>query len=191
MSNNRLFIISGPSGAGEDSIIKGLAERMNISKAITTTTREKRNGEVEGIDYYYITKEKFKKNIDNGKMAEYAEHYNKNYYGVTKKELFRIQSSESVGIWKIDYKGVEQAKKMFPGIIAIFITAESLEILEKRLRMRSNVTDEYIQERMTYTRDWLNHTDIYDYTVINRQNELEKAIDDVENIINYHIKSAK
>lgn len=189
MSNNQLFIISGPSGAGEDSIIEGLAERMNINKAITTTTRKKRDGEVEGVDYYFITKEKFRENIDNGKMAEYAEHYNGNYYGITKEELYRIQGNESVGIWKIDYKGVEQAKKMFPGIIAIFITAESLEVLEKRLRMRSNVTEQYINERMTYTKNWLDHTDIYDYTVINKQNQLGNAISDVENIINYHLKN--
>ena len=188
MSSDRLFIISGPSGAGEDSIINKLSEKMNINKVITTTTRKKREGEIDGVDYYFIDKEQFKKNISEGKMAEYAKHYNDNYYGVTKEELARVQNGDSVGVWKIDYKGVEKAKQMFPGIIAIFIMAESIDILKQRLRNRSNVTEEYIKERMEYTKEWLDHSDIYDYTVINKQNKLDEAVSDVENIIKYHLK---
>ncbi len=186
--NNRLFIISGPSGAGEDSIIEGLKHDLNINKAITTTTREKREGEMEGVDYYFINKKQFKEKINNGEMAEYAQHYNENYYGVTKEELDRIQNSDSIGIWKIDYKGVKKAKKMFPNIIAIFIMAESLEVLRNRLKARSNITEELINERMKYTKEWLKHISIYDYTVINKQNKLNDAITDVENIIKHHLK---
>ena len=191
MINNKLFIISGPSGAGEDSIIQGLKAKIKINKVITTTTRKNREEEIDGVDYYFVSKEEFKKNIDEGKMAEYAVHYNGNYYGVTKKELSRVQSGDSVGIWKIDYKGVEKAKEMFPGIIAIFIMAESIDVLRQRLRDRSDVTEEYIQERMKYTEEWLDHSNIYDYTVINKQNRLDDAVADVESIIKYHLKKDK
>jgi len=186
MDTSRLFIISGPSGAGEDSVIAQLGTRLKIHKAITTTTRAPRQGEVDGVDYYFVDKEHFKQNIAQGKMAEWAQHYNDNYYGVTKDELSRIQEDGAIGIWKIDYKGVIHAKKMFPGVIAIFLMAESLAILEKRIRARAGVDDAYVKERMDYTKQWLEHVDIYDYTVINKEGHLDDAVDDIAKIITHH-----
>ncbi len=182
----KLFIISGPSGAGEDSIIDGLRTTLpSINVAITTTTRAPREGESNGNPYYFIDKTTFQKHIADGDMAEWAQHYNDNYYGVTKTELARIQK-DGIGIWKIDYKGVEHAKKIFPEIVAIFIMAESLDVLERRIRARGNVTEDYVRERMEYSREWLNHTDIYDYTVINHTGKLDVAIDNVAQIIAQH-----
>ena len=187
MKGDKLFIISGPSGAGEDSIIDGLSKKMNIQKAISTTTRDIRSEEVDGVDYYFITKDEFLEKIKNGEMAEYAKHYNGNYYGITKSELERIQKGDSVGVLKIDYKGVQKIKELFPETIAIFIMADSLEELERRLRKRFDVNDEYVKERMDYTKEWLNHTDLYDYTVINKNGKLDDAIYDVELIIKHHL----
>lgn len=183
MNTKKLIIISGPSGAGEDSIIAGLCERMNAHVVITSTTRSPRSGETDGNPYYFLTQEEFEGNIREEKMAEWAQHYNEQYYGVTKEELRRVQEAGEVGLWKIDYKGVISAKEMFPDIKAIFIMADSLEILEKRLRGRKNVTNAYIAERMEYTREWLNHTEIYDYEVINREGHLAQTINDVYQII--------
>lgn len=180
-----IFIISGPSGAGEDSIIDGLAAIFPIERAITTVTRSPRVGESDGHPYYFISPEDFQQKIAQGEMAEYAKQYNGNLYGVTKKELERIMTSGKIGIWKLDYQGVETAKKMFPDIIAVFITAP-LEILEQRIRMRDHLTETYIAERMAYTKEWLNHTDIYDYTVENEQGKLEAAIKQVAAIIKKH-----
>lgn len=178
-----LFIISGPSGVGEDSIIDGLGKLMPIERVITTTTRAMRSGESEGNPYYFISKETFQKGIDEEEFVEYAEEYNKNLYGVTKKELDRVIASGKVGIWKIEWRGVITAKKLFPHIKAIFIGAESLAVLENRIRRRENVSDAYIEERMRYTKEWMKHTDIYDYTVINREGKLHVAIKEVQTII--------
>jgi len=179
-----LFIISGPSGVGEDSIIEGLKSHLPIERVITTTTRAMREGDSEGNPYYFTSKEKFENMIQNDELAEYAQEYNDNYYGVTKKELDRILASEKVGIWKIEWKGVITAKKLFPQIQTIFITVDDLKILEHRIRKRHpNVTNTYIEERMAYTKEWMQHTDIYDHTVVNHEGKLEEAIQKVATII--------
>ncbi|PLX26662.1 guanylate kinase [Candidatus Parcubacteria bacterium] len=177
-----IFIISGPSGVGEDSIIKGLKKILPIEVIITTTTRDLRPGESQGNPYYFISKEEFKNGIENNEFFEYAKEYNDNYYGVTHKEIERIKNSDKIGIWKIEYKGVIYAKKMFPNIIAIFINAP-LDILEKRIRNRSNVSEEYIKERLDYTREWLKNIDIYNYKVENEEGKLKDTIKKVANII--------
>lgn len=186
MNAKNIFIISGPSGAGEDSIIKELEKRMNVRTIVTTTTREMREGDSEGNPYYFISQEEFEKLIENDGLVEWAQQYNGQYYGVTKQEFEDIVAEGKIGLWKIEYKGVQTAKEKFPGIVAIFVMAESLEVLEERIRTRSDVTEEYIKERMEYTKEWLQHTDIYDYQVINRQNKLLEAVDEIEGIIKKH-----
>lgn len=187
MDKSKIFIISGPSGAGEDSIIEGLRKYFPIERVITTTTREMRPGESQGKPYYFISKNEFQKGIENGEFVEYAEEYNNNLYGVTKKELERVENSGKVGIWKIEYKGVIKAKEIFPEIIAIFVMAPSIEILEDRIRRRGSFSEEYIRIRTEYTREWLKHRDIYDYTVINEENKLDKAIKETAEIIKKHL----
>ncbi|MEI7749950.1 MAG: hypothetical protein WCJ25_03010 [Candidatus Moraniibacteriota bacterium] len=182
MNTKRLFIISGPSGAGEDSIIAGLYGRLPVERVITTTTRAMRPNEAIGNPYYFIPRAEFEAIRDNDGFAEWAEEYNGQLYGVTHKELERVASSEKIGLWKIEWKGVMTAKRMFPGIIAIFVTA-SLESIATRLRKRDNLSEAYLAERMTYTKEWMHHTDIYDYIIENRDGELEKAVDQAESII--------
>ena len=181
-----LIIISGPSGVGEDSIIDGLKDFLPMTRVITTTTREMRPSESEGDPYYFVLHEEFKQGIADGKFFEHAKEYNNNYYGVTFAEIERIKNSGQVGIWKIEYKGVMQAKKLMPEIVAIFITAP-LDILEKRIRRRSGVSDEYVAERMEYTKEWLKHADIYDYTVENEEGKLDETIGKVADVIKKEI----
>lgn len=179
---NNIFIISGPSGAGEDSIIKGLETFLLIEIVITTTTREMRQGESQKKPYCFISKEEFLKGIKENKFFEYAKEYNNNYYGVTNNEIKRVAKSKKIVIWKIEYKGVISAKKKFKDITAILINAP-LEILEKRIKKRHSVTDEYIKSRMIYTKEWLKYKNIYDYEVINEEGKLDKAINKVLKII--------
>lgn len=184
MNTKNIFIVSGPAGSGKDTIIEHLETSLPIERIITTTTREARPGESEGHPYYFISPEAFEQGIRDDAFAEYSTNENGVLYGVSKAELQRISELEHrIGIWKIDWKGVESAKKLFPTIQAIFISAP-LEILEERLRSRDSLKDErYFAERMAYTREWLKHTDIYDYVVENEQGKLDQAIEDVKNII--------
>jgi guanylate kinase len=177
-----IVIVSGPSGAGEDSIIDGLERLTPIERVITTTTRSPRQGESSGDPYYFISKEEFEIGIEAGRFFEYANHYNGNYYGVTFEEIERVRGSSSVGIWKIDYKGVETAKRLMPDIKAIYIGAP-LAILEERIRRRDDVSDEYVAERMAYTEKWLERMDLYDYSVENMQGKLGESIERAKQII--------
>jgi len=185
-AKNNIFIISGPSGAGEDSIIEGLRKYFPIERVITTTTRPMRPGESQGNSYYFLSKEEFIKRRDNGDFVEWAEQYNRNLYGVIKEEIERIKNSGKVGIWKIDRKGVITARKLFPEIPAIFITVSDLKVLENRIRRRGGISEEYIKERMEYTKEWMKHKDIYDYEVFNEEGKLDEAIQKVAEIIKQH-----
>ena len=187
-----LFILSGPSGVGEDSVIEKLSDILSIERVITTTTRDPRTGESQGNPYYFISKKDFEQKIQNGEMIEYAKEYNDHYYGVTTEEIHRVSHLPKIGIWKIEYKGVITAKKLFPNIIAILLSVKDISILEDRIKRRQKVVDEdYIKERMAYTREWLKHTDIYDYIVYNEENQLEKTVREVSNIIQKHAGVSK
>ncbi len=181
---SKIFIISGPSGAGEDSIISGLRDKFSIERIITTTTRKMRKGESQGNPYYFVTKEDFEKKIEQDELAEWAQEYNANFYGVTRKELKRVMDCPRIGLWKIEYKGVMAAKKQFPEIKSIYIAPPSLEILRKRIKQRDPLaTEEYLNERMEYTREWIKYEYIYDYKVINEEGKLNEAIEKVADII--------
>ncbi len=183
-NKSKLFIISGPSGAGEDSIIQGLKKFLPIEKVVTTSTREKRDGEVDGNPdaYYFISKEEFQKGIIEDRFFEYAREYNDQFYGVTKKEIKRVVNSGRIGIWKIEYKGVMTIKKLMPEVVSILITVPSLEILRQRI-LKRGASEEFVRERMDYTKEWLKHKDIYDYEVVNYENKLDEAVENVKEII--------
>lgn len=185
-----IFIISGPSGVGEDSVIEGLRKYFPIERVITTTTRQMRPGESQGAPYYFVSREEFEEKIKNDKVAEYAQEYNHNFYGVTKEELDRVANSEKIGIWKIEYKGVITAKKKFPEIKSIYIAAPSLEILRRRILKRDpSVNEKYLNERMEYTQEWMRHEDIYNYKVVNEENKLEETVKKIAEIIKSHLNA--
>lgn len=184
VDTKNLFILSGPSGAGEDSIIEGLKKFLPIERVVTSTTRAPRAGESQGNPYYFLSREQFEKGIQNDEFVEYAQEYNDNFYGVTKTEIERVANSGRIGIWKIEWKGVITAKKLYPAIVAIFLMTEDLETLERRIRRRDGgVSDAYVAERMEYTKEWLKHTDIYDYTIINKEGRLDEAVRQAQDII--------
>src|SRR4030042_4578931 len=187
MGKSKIFIISGPSGTGEDSIIEGLRKHFEIERVITTSTRSTRPGETNGKPYYFINREEFIKRRDNGEFVEWAEQYNNNLYGVNEEEIKRVKNSGKVGIWKLDLKGVMTAKKLYPEIKSIFITVPDLKTLEDRIRRRGGISEEYIKERMEYTKEWMKHKDVYDYEVYNEEGKLDEAIQKTAEIIKKYL----
>jgi guanylate kinase len=185
MKKSKIFILSGPSTAGEDSIINGLQKQIAFEKIITTTTREMRPGESQGNPYYFISKEEFGNRIEKNEFYEYAEEDRSNLYGVTKKEFERACNTGRPVIWKIDYKGVITGKKLFPDAIAILIDI-SPETIEKRIRRRDNASEEYIKGRLAYAQGWYDNRDKFDYSIKNEEGKLDEAIQKVADIIRKH-----
>jgi len=183
-----LFILSGPSGAGEDSIIRELGKKIPIDIVKTTSTRTMRIGESQGNPYYFIDEKNFKKGLEENKFFEWAKQYNDNYYGVTYDEIERVKKSNKIGIWKIEYQGVITVKKLMPQIPAILIYAP-LEQLEGRIRRRDKIRDEkFFQDRMTYSKKFYEHRNIYDYEVNNFDGKLAEAVENIMQIIKNHKK---
>ncbi len=178
---SKIFIISGPSGAGEDSILKGLRNKIDFVKPITTTTRKIRPGEVNGKTYHFISKNEFKRKIEANEFLEYAEEDNENFYGVTKEEMERVKNIGKVVFWKIDYKGVIYAKKLFPEIIAIMIKAPK-DVLRERLKGRGE-SEEMIESRLNYAEGWEKNSNIFDFIVENKQGKLDEAVDKIVEIV--------
>jgi len=181
------FVISGPSGAGEDSVIEGLGKKIKFERIITTVTRAKRVGESEGRPYHFVIIPKFKKMIKNKEFWEWAKVYG-DYRGATQKEVDRLMRKKILVLWKVDYQGAETIKRKMPEALSVFIYPPSLSILEKRLIKRGQDSPEVIKKRMPFTKKWLRHRRGYDYVVINKENKLEETIDRVFSLLMKKLK---
>ncbi len=184
------FIISGPSGAGEDSVIEGLAKKIKFERVITTVTRPKRRGEREGHPYHFVSIPRFKQMIKNKEFFEWAKVYG-DYRGATKKEIERLIKKKTLVLWKVDYQGVKAIKKKMPEVLAIFIYPPSLKALEKRLIRRGQDSLEVIKKRLFFTKKWLKEGKYYDYIVVNKENKLDETIEKVFRILVNHLKKIK
>ena len=167
MKKAKLIVISGPSGVGKGTIIKNLLKSEKHKLAISMTTRPIRDGEKNGIDYYFVSKNEFKKNIKNNSFVEYAEVYKDIYYGTLKSEVEKILKNNTNVILEIDIEGALNIKKIYKDAVLIFIEPPSIEELEKRLRERKTEQEEKIIERINKAHDELKMKDKYDYIVIN------------------------
>lgn len=176
-----LYVISGPSGVGKGTICKEIIKRNPaLSVSVSATTRQKRAEDIEGVTYYFKTKGEFVKMIDEGGFLEWTV-YNDNYYGTPVKPVNDALESGKDFILEIEVCGALNVRKIFPDAVLIFIVPPSVDDLEKRLMNRGSETKESIKSRIERAKEELLLQSEYDYTVVN--DNLEKAISDVENII--------
>ncbi len=183
MKKGLLLVISGPSGVGKGTIINSLLEDENIAYSVSATTRAPRPGEVDGVNYHYITKAEFKTLIDNGDVLEYAE-YTGNYYGTPRKFVEQKLNEGKSVVLEIETCGAMQIKKKMPEAVLIFICPPSLEELESRLRGRGTETEEVILRRLETARNEIKLIPEYDYAVVNENGGWEKAARDLKDIVN-------
>ncbi len=177
----KLFVISGSSGVGKGTVLKGfLTKNPNFMLSISCTTRAPRRGEVDGVNYFFLTKEEFQNCIDNNKFLEWAE-FAGNRYGTKKKYINQCLEEGKDIILEIDTQGALQVKKQMPEAVLIFIYPPSIETLENRLRGRHTEDESTIQRRLQEVKIELERAENFDYKVVN--DDLDNAIAELENII--------
>jgi len=177
-----MVILSAPSGGGKSTILRALMERLdNVKYSISATSRPPRGDEVNGADYFFLSKEEFERQIELGKFLEHAEVHG-NYYG-TPKDWVEKQLVKGVDVaLDIDVQGAEQVKRINPhDTLMIFLIPPSMKVLEERLRGRGTESEEQIQLRLKNARQELDQWRDFDYSVVNEN--LDAAVKSVENII--------
>ena len=180
-STKKLFVISGSSGVGKGTVLKGFLEKNpDFMLSISCTTRAPRKGEIDGVNYFFISKDEFQNCIDNDKFLEWAE-FAGNRYGTKKKYIQQCLAEGKDIILEIDTQGALQVKKKMPEAVLIFICPPSIEALETRLRGRHTEDEATIQKRLQEVKTELERAENFDYKVVN--DDLDKAIGDLEKII--------
>jgi len=187
MKKGKLIIISGPSGVGKSTIReKIINNNKNFWYSVSMTTRKPRTTENHGIDYFFVSKKEFLKNIESNNLIEYAQVYNGDFYGTPKDEVFKKLENGIHVLLEIDVEGALIVKEKFPEVVLIFIMAPSMEELEKRLTNRYTDTKEKIIERLEKAKIEVTFKEKYDYIVIN--NSVDETVLDITNIIESEMK---
>ena len=180
MKKGKFIIISGPSGVGKGTIYKVLLNEFNGWYSVSMTTRKIREGEIDGVNYYYISKEEFQKRIDDGKVLEYN-IYNDNYYGTPKDKILE-KMNEGVNVFlEIDVNGARNIKGMFPDALLIYIAPPSIEELRNRLINRGTESLDVIENRLKIAETELKQVDFYDYVVVN--DDLDDALNQAREVL--------
>lgn len=181
-SKGDLIIISGTTCAGKGTVIKKLlANHNDIVLSTSYTSRPKRESEVDGVDYYFVSKEEFERKIKNNDFLEYAQVQYGAYYGTPKKEVLDLLDSGKDVILEIDVQGAKQIKDLYPSTILIFIMAPSMREVKRRIMMRGDENIDQIISRFKVAYNEINQINNYNYVVVN--DDLDTAVAKVEAIL--------
>ncbi|MCD6363983.1 MAG: guanylate kinase [Synergistetes bacterium] len=184
-NKGKLFVISGPSGAGKGTLRRELFKRVpNLVYSVSVTTRKPRAGERNGVDYFFISEEEFEKMKRNGELLEWAQVHG-NLYGTPRKFVESKLSEGKSVVLEIDVQGALQVKRSFPEAVLIFILPPSEEELFRRLKKRGTETESEMELRLKNAQWEMNRMDVYDYAVVN--DDIEKASEELVKIVKSEI----
>lgn len=185
MVKPKLFVFSAPSGSGKTTIVKDILSSFpNFKFSVSATTRKKRHNEIDGIDYFFITEEEFKRKIDNNEFIEWEKFYDY-YYGTLKKIVDENIQNGFTTVFEVDVKGALNIKKVYPDAVLIFIVPPSIDELKERLKKRNTETYEDLKKRIERAEMELSFKDKFDYVVKNIN--LDEAKEEVKKIIEKEI----
>lgn len=181
-----IVILSAPSGCGKDTVFKEISKiRNDVCESISATTRAPRNGEVDGVNYYFKTTEEFEKMIDEDSFLEYAS-YNGCYYGTPSAPALEAVENGKICFLIIERKGAQKIMKNYPNAVSIFLMPPDIETLEHRLKKRNTDSEDAIKNRLKIAEEEMEASSKFTYVVIN--NELEKAVMEINDILNSELK---
>ena len=186
---HKLFVISSPSGGGKTSLINKLFEdtrSMNFKKSISDTTRQKREGDINGRDYYFLSEKEFKDKIEKEEYVEYATVFG-NFYGTSKEEI-KTKYNNSNLVLELDWQGAYAVKELFDDARLIFLVPPSLEDLKQRLVTRNLDSPESIENRLSEAKKEISKSEIYDFLILN--DDFDKAFEDLSQILFESISSS-
>ena len=181
-----LFVVSGPSGTGKDTIVaRLLADHPEIQHTISATTRAPREGEQDGVNYYFVSKEDFERKLQNDEIVEHT-CYCGNYYGTLRSEIERHMREKTPVILVIEVEGAGNIKRLYPGATTVFVLPPDIQELERRLRARGTVDEATIQKRLTRAQTEIANAIHYDEHLVNV--EVGPCAESLYTIIQYHIQ---
>ena len=190
MKKGLLIVVSGPAGSGKGTVNAKLLASPDYAFSVSATTRPPRPGEVNGKNYWYISREEFKERIARGEMLEYTE-YCGNYYGTPRKEAEEVLASGKNLILEIEVEGAMNVKRLYPEAVLIMLLPPSFAVQEARLRGRATETEEKILARLAKTKEELQYLDAYDYLVVNREGDADECAEDIRAIVRAEKRSVK
>ncbi|MEP0368911.1 MAG: guanylate kinase [Cyclobacteriaceae bacterium] len=182
-TSGKAVIFCAPSGAGKTTIVKHLIKEIpSLKFSISATTRDKRAYEVDGVDYHFLSKPDFETQIETGELYEWQEVYEGMFYGTLKSEVERIWSEGNHVIFDVDViGGINLKKALGDQALAVFVSVESVKVLEERLRARKTETDETLKARIGKAQEEMQAEDKFDYVLINHN--LVQAFAEAEDVV--------
>ena len=182
MHKGLLVVVSGPAGSGKSTVNGEITKKEGFAFSVSATTRAPRPGEVDGVNYYYISEEEFERRIAAGEMLEYT-RYCGNYYGTPLREAEQVLASGKNLILEIEVEGAMTVKEKYPDAVLIMLLPPSHTIQEQRLRGRGTEAENKVLERLARTREEAGYIHRYDYIVYNHDNKIDDAISDIVSIV--------
>jgi guanylate kinase len=184
----KMVVISGPSGSGKSTICKRLLEDPRIVFSVSATTRKKREGEVDGRDYHFLSRDEFRARVERGEFIEHAEVYG-NMYGTLRSPMQRALSEGKVYLLEIDVQGALQLKALGEPGMYVFIAPPDFEELRRRLVKRNSETPEMLERRLHKAEDEYRERVKYDHIVVN--DDLDRAVNEIRRIIGFSASEAR
>ncbi|GAB3263377.1 guanylate kinase [Chitinimonas naiadis] len=181
MSKGKLFVVAGPSGAGKATLVRGLlAADSKVQLSVSFTSRAPRDGEQEGRDYHFVSREDFLAMVGRGEFLEHAEVHG-NLYGTSQKWITDVMASGQDILLEIDVQGAQQVRRLFPEAVGIFILPPSAEVLEQRLRNRGTDSEDAIVRRLANAREEIGRLSEFNYVIVNEH--IDQSVRDIIGIV--------